>query len=924
MCKDKLSSFLIHKPLFNKVNFAPSFYQNAKQIMSLSSKYDPIATEDKWYKFWIDNGFFKAKVNPEKEAYSIVIPPPNVTGVLHMGHMLNNTIQDILIRKARMEGKEACWVPGTDHASIATEAKVVKMLREKGIKKSDLTRDEFMSHAWEWKEKYGGIILEQLKKLGASCDWDRTAFTMDKTYYDAVIKVFIDLFNKGYIYRGLRMINWDTEAQTALSNEEVVYKEDGETVTLYSVKYQIEGSEEFVTIATVRPETILGDTAIAINPKDERYQHLIGQKALVPFINRAIPIISDSYVELDFGTGCLKVTPAHDPNDYEIGKRHNLEVIDTINLDGTLNEKCGIQKYVDLDRFKVRKLIVKDLEAAGQLVSQEDFVTRIGRSERTNSVVEPKLSLQWFINMKDISKTAHEVVMNDEILIHPDKFKNTYNHWMSNVRDWCISRQLWWGQRIPAYYYGKGEDDFVVADNLATAIDLAQKKSGNSALSENDLKQDEDVLDTWASSWLFPLAVFDGFNDDCFDAEKGKIIPGKNAELDYFYPTSTLVTAPEILFFWVARMIIAGYEYTDKMPFKNVYLTGIVRDKQKRKMSKSLGNSPDPLDLIKQYGADGVRTGMLFSSPAGNDLLFDEKLVEQGRNFSNKIWNAFRLVQGWEVVDIEQPPHSALAYAWFDNYFNKALVDLEDHFTKYRMSDALMTVYKLTWNDFCSWYLEWIKPEYGKPIDSKTYQQSILLFEKVCKVLHPFMPFITEEIWQQINNRRIEDSLIISEWPKAEAYDKSLLSNVATLFEIISNIRNTRSSKGISPNKALDLSIKCDDQSQIKPLTDSIRKLANISELAFVDAKPENCFTFVVDNNEYYLPVSEEIDVEAEKEKIESEIKYLSGFIKSVDKKLSNERFVNNAPEQVVDLEKKKKSDAEAKIAALTNSLESL
>ena len=892
--------------------------------MSVSSKYDPVVTEDKWYKFWMDNGFFNAKVNPDKEAYSIVIPPPNVTGVLHMGHMLNNTIQDILIRKARMEGKEACWVPGTDHASIATEAKVVKMLREKGIKKSDLSRDEFMTHAWEWKEKYGGIILEQLKKLGASCDWDRTAFTMDPGYYDAVIKVFIDLFKKGYIYRGLRMINWDTEAQTALSNEEVVYKEDGEKATLYSIKYQIEASDEFVTIATVRPETILGDAAIAINPKDDRYQHLIGKKALVPFINRSIPIIADSYVELDFGTGCLKVTPAHDPNDYEIGKRHHLEVIDTINLDGTLNEKCEVPKFVGLDRFKVRKLIVKDLEETGQLVGQEDFITRIGRSERTNSVVEPKLSLQWFIKMKEISKTAHEVVMNDDILLHPDKFKNTYNHWMANVRDWCISRQLWWGQRIPAYYYGSEEDDFVVADNMGTALEMAKEKSGNSNLSANDIKQDEDVLDTWASSWLFPLAVFDGFNDDCFDKKTGKIIPGKNAELDYFYPTSTLVTAPEILFFWVARMVIAGYEYTDKMPFKNVYLTGIVRDKQRRKMSKSLGNSPDPLDLIKQYGADGVRTGMLFSSPAGNDLLFDEKLVEQGRNFSNKIWNAFRLVEGWEVVEIEQPEHSAFAYSWFDNYFNKAILDLEDHFTKYRMSDALMTVYKLTWNYFCSWYLEWIKPEYGRPIDKTTYRQSILLFEKVCKILHPFMPFITEEIWQQINERSIEQSLIIAEWPKAEVYDENLLKSVETLFEITANIRNTRSSKGISPNKALDLSIKCQDQEPIKALAGSIKKLANIDEVAFVDAKPENCFTFVVDNNEYYLPVSEEIDVEAEKAKIEAEIKYLNGFIKAVDKKLSNERFVNNAPEAVVGLEKKKKSDAEAKIAALTNSLESL
>ena len=614
--------------------------------MSLSTKYNPNEIEDKWYAHWMEKGYFHGKVNPQKEPYSIVIPPPNVTGVLHMGHMLNNTIQDVLIRKARMEGKEACWVPGTDHASIATEAKVVKMLREKGIKKSDLSREEFLTHAWEWKEKYGGIILEQLKKLGASCDWERTAFTMDEGYHKAVLRVFVDLYNKGYIYRDLRMVNWDVEAQTTVSNEEVIYADQDEVSKLYKFQYSIKDSDEKVIIATQRPETILGDAAIAVNPKDERYQHLIGKTALVPFVNREIPIIADDYVEIEFGTGCLKVTPAHDPNDYEIGLRHNLEVIDTIDFDGNLNEKCGVPKYVGMERFKARKVMVKDLEEAGYYIGFEEFTTRIGRSERTNTVIEPKLSLQWFIKMKEISRTAHEVVMNDEVELLPSKFKNTYNHWMENVRDWCISRQLWWGQQIPAYFYGEGENDFVVAETSEEALALAKEKSGNVQLTANDLKQDEDVLDTWASSWLFPMAVFNGFDDSCFDKETGKIIKGNNAELDYFYPTSTLVTAPEILFFWVARMIIAGYEYTDEKPFKHVYLTGIVRDKQRRKMSKSLGNSPDPLDLIKELGADAVRTGMLFSSPAGNDLLYDEKLVEQGRNFANKIWNAFRLVKG--------------------------------------------------------------------------------------------------------------------------------------------------------------------------------------------------------------------------------------------------------------------------------------
>jgi len=815
--------------------------------MSISAQYDPSNVEDKWYQYWMDQNFFHATPKTGKESYTIVIPPPNVTGVLHMGHMLNNTIQDILIRKARMEGKEACWVPGTDHASIATEAKVVKMLREQGVKKSDLTREEFLQHAWEWKEKYGGIILQQLKKLGASCDWDRTAFTMDDHYYKAVIRQFVDLHKKGYIYRGLRMVNWDCEAMTTISNEEVIYKEEGEKAILYHVNYQIKDSEELVTIATQRPETIMGDTAIAVNPNDERFKHLIGQKALVPFINREIPIIGDDYVELDFGTGCLKVTPAHDPNDYEIGLRHNLEIVDTIDFDGTLNEQCGVDRYIGIDRFKVRKMVVQDLKAADILVKEEEFITKIGRSERTNSVVEPKLSLQWFIKMKEISQKAHQAVMDDEVQLLPSKFKNTYNHWMENVRDWNISRQLWWGHQIPAYYYGEGEDDFVVAETLELAIEEAKEATGNSSLTANDLKQDEDVLDTWASSNLWPIAVFDGFSDDSFDPETGKIDRSKNEELNFFYPVQTLVTAPDILFFWVARMVIAGYEYMDEKPFKNVYLTGMVRDKQRRKMSKSLGNSPDPLDLIKEYGADGMRTGMLFSSPAGNDLLFDEKLVEQGRNFSNKIWNAFRLLKGWEITTSEQPAINQQAILWFTNKFNKALIELEDHFSKYRMSDALMTVYKLVWNDFCSWYLEWIKPEYGRPIDQVTYDSTVELFEKVLKVLHPFMPFITEELWHELKERGDQEALIVAEWPKAASFEDKVLQEVETLFEITSNIRNIRNSKGLSPKEALQV---ITSSKSIESIGDSLQKLANVSEISNAE-KPENAFSFVIGSGNF-------------------------------------------------------------------------
>ncbi|WP_421978188.1 valine--tRNA ligase [Roseivirga seohaensis] len=893
--------------------------------MSLSTKYNPNEIEDKWYAHWMDKGYFHGKVNPQKEPYSIVIPPPNVTGVLHMGHMLNNTIQDVLIRKARMEGKEACWVPGTDHASIATEAKVVKMLREKGIKKSDLSREEFLTHAWEWKEKYGGIILEQLKKLGASCDWERTAFTMDEGYHKAVLRVFVDLYNKGYIYRDLRMVNWDVEAQTTVSNEEVIYADQDEVSKLYKFQYSIKDSDEKVIIATQRPETILGDAAIAVNPKDERFQHLIGKTALVPFVNREIPIIADDYVEIEFGTGCLKVTPAHDPNDYEIGLRHNLEVIDTIGFDGNLNENCGVPKYVGMERFKARKVMVKDLEEAGYYIGFEEFTTRIGRSERTNTVIEPKLSLQWFIKMKEISRTAHEVVMNDEVELLPSKFKNTYNHWMENVRDWCISRQLWWGQQIPAYFYGEGENDFVVAETEEEALALAKEKSGNAQLTANDLKQDEDVLDTWASSWLFPMAVFNGFDDSCFDRETGKIIKGKNAELDYFYPTSTLVTAPEILFFWVARMIIAGYEYTDEKPFKHVYLTGIVRDKQRRKMSKSLGNSPDPLDLIKELGADAVRTGMLFSSPAGNDLLYDEKLVEQGRKFANKIWNAFRLVKGWEIGGSSNGQENQTAVRWFDSRFNAALAEIEDHFSKFRISDALMTTYKLIWNDFCSWYLEMIKPAFGEPIDRATYEVTLNFFEKIMKVLHPFMPFITEEIWSNLRERAEGQDIIVSMWPIIGGADEALNKQSEIVFELVSNLRNLRLSKGISPNKKLDLAIKSENTEAYEPFINIIKKLANIDQLTYTDEKVNGTLGFVIKSDEFFIPMEEgAIDVEAEKAEIIKELEYTKGFLNSVMKKLSNERFVAGAPEQVIAKEKAKQADAEAKIKVLEEKLNGL
>lgn len=878
--------------------------------MSLSTKYDPSEVEDKWYRHWMEKGFFHSEPNSSKQPFTIVIPPPNVTGVLHMGHMLNNTIQDVLIRKARMEGKEACWVPGTDHASIATEAKVVAMLRERGIKKSDLSREEFLKYAWEWKAKYGGIILEQLKKLGASCDWQRTKFTMDPDYYEAVIDVFIDLYEKGQIYRGLRMVNWDPAGKTALSDDEVIHKDVQSK--LYHIRYAIEGSKnEYVTIATVRPETIMADSAIAINPNDERYKHLKGKKAIIPLINRAIPIIEDEYVTIDFGTGCLKVTPAHDMNDYELGKKHKLEVIDILNEDGTLNAKAQI--FVGEDRFIARKKIAKELEQSGNLVKVEDYNSKVGFSERTDAVIEPRLSLQWFLKMSEITKPALKAVMDDTVQLIPSKFKNTYHHWMSNVRDWCISRQLWWGHRIPAWYDDKG--NYVVARTEDEANKKYQSKYFQSA---TKLQQDPDVMDTWFSSWLWPIAVFDAsiFKDP--NNNKG------NQDLNYYYPTNDLVTAPEILFFWVARMIIAGYEYRGEKPFSNVYLTGIVRDKLGRKMSKSLGNSPDPLDLIKQYGADAIRTGMLFSAPAGNDLLYDEKLVEQGRNFANKIWNAFRLVKGWTVGNQTQPEENKIAIDWFSNRFNESLAELEDHFSKYRISDALHTLYKLIWTDFCSWYLEIVKPEFEKPIDETTYRKTIELFEKLLKVLHPFMPFITEELWHELQNRTEKDCIITAPYPKSGSFERGILDEGVTAFDMITEIRNVRAAKGLSPKEQLPLLVK-NDIGLIKSFWPVITKLANLKNIEFVKEAPAtSASTFVIKSTEFFIPLSGKIDVAKEREALEKELAYYKGFLATVDKKLSNEKFVSGAKPEVVEAERRKKADAEAKIRSLEQSLKNL
>jgi valyl-tRNA synthetase len=874
--------------------------------MDIPKQYDPSKSEDKWYSHWMNQGYFHSEPD-EREPYTVVIPPPNVTGVLHMGHMLNNTIQDVLVRRARMSGKNACWVPGTDHASIATEAKVVQKLRQEGIKKSDLSRSEFLSHAMEWKEKYGGVILEQLKKLGASCDWERTNFTMNPEYSESVLDTFIDLHKKGKIYRGVRMINWDPAAQTALSDEEVLHKEVNSK--LYHVRYKIDGTQdEWLTIATTRPETILGDSAICVNPNDARYANLIGKKAIVPIANRAVPIIQDEYVEMEFGTGCLKVTPAHDENDYNLGKKHNLETFDILNDDGSLND-LGLH-YEGQDRFEVRKGIAKELDELGYLVEVEDHINKVGYSERTNAVIEPKLSLQWFVDMKEFSKPALDAVMNGEVKFHPDNMKNTYRHWMENIKDWCISRQLWWGHQIPAWYYGKGDNDFVVAKTQEEAVKLACEKSGKT-ISKEELKQDEDVLDTWFSSWLWPISVFDGLTEP------------NNDNIKYYYPTNDLVTAPEIMFFWVARMIIAGIEYMDEIPFKNVYYTGIVRDKLGRKMSKSLGNSPDPIELIKEYGADGVRLGVLISSPAGNDLPFDSSQCEQGRNFSNKVWNAFRLVNMWEWKDLEQPESSKIAINWFENKLNKAINEINDQFDKFRISDALMTTYKLVWDDFCSWYLEMIKPGYQQPIDTKTLQQTIEFFEKILKLMHPFTPFVSEEIWHWLKERNEGEDIIISEWPEAGKIDETILSEFETASSVISDIRNVRKQNNISFKVAIELSVKLNDNHS-KNFDPIIEKLGNVSSLKYVDVKVANSFSFISKNNEYFIPFGEEIDIEGEKKKIEGELEYAKGSLSIVQKKLSNERFVNNAPENVVASEKKKEADALSKIKILEDKLAEL
>jgi len=873
--------------------------------MELASTYNPAETEDKWYKYWMDQKFFHSEPD-EREPYTVVIPPPNVTGVLHMGHMLNNTIQDILVRRARMMGKNACWVPGTDHASIATEAKVVAKLKSEGIDKTSLSRDEFLKHAWQWTDKHGGIILEQLKKLGASCDWDRTCFTLDDVRSEAVFETFVKLYEKGLIYRGVRMVNWDPEALTAVSDEEVVYKELHSK--LYYLLYKIEGEDGHVTIATTRPETILGDTAVCINPNDERFKHLKGKRVLVPLINRSIPIIEDEYVDMEFGTGCLKITPAHDINDYEIGMRHNLESIDILNDNGTLSEAAGM--FVGKDRFVVRDEIIPELQAAGNLLKVEEYDNKVGCSERTGAVIEPKLSTQWFLKMTEMAKKALDAVMTDEIQFHPPKFKNVYRHWMENVKDWCISRQLYWGHRIPVYYLSNG--DFVVAKNIEDALKLAREKAGNPELTASDLRQDEDVLDTWASSWLWPISVFDGFN------------PDKN-EIDYYYPTSDLVTGHDIIFFWVARMIMAGYEFKNTFPFKNVYFTGMVRDKQGRKMSKQLGNSPDPLDLIAKYGADGVRVGMLLCSPAGGDLLFDDSLTEQGRNFSNKIWNAFRLVKGWTVDEsIEQPESAAKGIEWFNQKLNQIINLVDDHFNKFRISDALMTVYTLFRDDFSSWYLEIVKPGYQMPIDAKTYQATIDNFDKILRLLHPFMPFISEEIWQLLDDRKDGESIMVSEMPKVCEVNENILADFELTKEAVAGVRNIRKQKNIANKETISLSILDNTGDYNKSFDAVLVKLVNANEIEFVKEKVSGALSFMVKANEYFIPMGELLDVDAEIARLEEDLKYQKGFLISVMKKLSNERFVSGAPEKVVAIEKQKQADAEAKIKAIEESIANL
>ncbi len=869
----------------------------------LATKYNPADVEEKWYAYWLKNGLFKSKPDG-REPYTVVIPPPNVTGILHMGHMLNNTIQDILVRRARMEGKNACWVPGTDHASIATEAKVVNKLAAQGIKKSDLSREEFLKYAWEWKEEHGGIILKQLQKLGASCDWDRTAFTMDEIRSESVLKVFVDLYNKGLIYRGVRMVNWDPKALTALSDEEVIYKD--EHSKLYYLRYFIEGEDKYIIVATTSPETILGDTAVCVNPNDPRYSFLKGKKVIIPLVNRVVPIIMDDYVDIEFGTGCLKVTPAHDVNDYMLGEKYNLPSIDIFNDNGTISEAGGL--YVGMDRFDVRKQIAKDLQEAGLLEKVEDYDNKVGYSERTNVVIEPKLSMQWFVKMDKLAAPALDAVMKDEIKFHPDKFKNIYRHWMENIKDWCISRQLWWGHRIPAYYLPQG--GFVVAATPEEALKLAREKSGKADLQMSDLRQDEDCLDTWFSSWLWPISLFDGINN-----------PG-NEEINYYYPTTDLVTAPDIIFFWVARMIMAGYEYEHKLPFRNVYFTGIVRDKIGRKMSKSLGNSPDALELIKTYGADGVRMGLMLAAPAGNDILYDDALCEQGRNFNNKIWNAFRLVKGWNVDEtLPQPQTAAIAVEWFDAQLNRTLEEVKDLFGKYRLSEALMAIYKLFWDEFSSWYLEMVKPAYQQPIDRKTYDATLRYFDALLRMLHPFMPFITEELWQHLYDRKEGESIMTARMPEPQPVDMEIINRFETTKLVVAGIRTIRLQKGIANKEQLTLQIiGAHNHSNDCILT----KMTNLATIETIEEKDPAAASFRVHATEYAIPMSNAIDVEAELKKLEAELKYAQGFLKTVMGKLGNERFVQNAPEAVVAMERKKKADAEEKIKSLEESIAAL
>ncbi len=890
--------------------------------MELASKYNPADVEGKWYQYWLDHKLFSSKPDG-REPYTVVIPPPNVTGVLHMGHMLNNTIQDILVRRARMMGKNACWVPGTDHASIATEAKVVNRLAQQGIKKTDLTREEFLKHAWAWTEEHGGIILKQLRKLGASCDWDRTAFTMDETRSKSVIKVFVDLYNKGLIYRGVRMVNWDPKALTALSDEEVIYKEEhsklyylryyvadddmsGETGAEGEIVHRDAQGRRYAVVATTRPETIMGDTAMCINPADPKNQWLKGKKVIVPLVGRVIPVIEDSYVDIEFGTGCLKVTPAHDVNDYMLGEKYNLPSIDIFNDNGTLSEAAGL--YVGMDRFDVRAQIEKDLDAAGLLEKVEAYTNKVGFSERTNVAIEPKLSMQWFLKMQHFADMALPPVMNDELKFYPAKYKNTYRNWLENIKDWCISRQLWWGHRIPAYYLPKG--GFVVAETPEQALELAKEKTGDASLKMEDLRQEDDCLDTWFSSWLWPISLFDGINN-----------PG-NEEIKYYYPTADLVTGPDIIFFWVARMIMAGYEYMGDMPFRNVYFTGIVRDKIGRKMSKSLGNSPDPLELIEQFGADGVRMGMMLAAPAGNDILFDEALCEQGRNFNNKIWNAFRLVKGWQVADIEQPEYAKLATEWFDSMLAKTAEEVNDLFGKYRLSEALMAVYKLFWDEFSSWYLEMVKPAYGQPIDKVTYDKTLAFFETLLKLLHPFMPFITEELWQHIYDRQPGESIMTQTLVKDMPYNEALIAQFEAVKEVISGIRTIRLQKNIAQKEALALEVT--GENPVAGFGSVIAKLCNLSEIKQVETKSEGAAAFMVGTTEYAVPLGNLINVEEELKKLEADLKYQEGFLQSVMKKLSNEKFVSKAPANVIEMERKKQADAETKIAALKESIAAL